>query len=307
MEGDYKNKPFPYEKFSSSQEFRNEWAENLKNNIYKNRKGINYNAYLADGEYYPGMGLAQWTGPRGKALLEYAKARNADPFDIGTQLDFLLNGPSEMNSRKTLTQALASAETVDDATRYFYNGFEMGNNPYGTRDDGSLGKRIAHAQSIYDQMGGAGSYMYPHGDADPTDALLNRTRYSNRGGFGINPVLDTLDQFKENIATTLVRNQYGNYKPLDSGLYGTSVVSAIDSETKQQFILMVQYLSEIARSTASSDEKMNKLGEIGNRIIVNNNGGETKSANTMASNNPINTRNSRTREQSIKIARGGTS
>ena len=70
---------------------------------------------------------------------------------------------------------------------------------------------------------------------------------------------------------------------------------------------MVQYLSEIARSTASSDEKMNKLGEIGNRIIVNNNGGETKSANTMASNNPINTRNSRTREQSIKIARGGTS
>lgn len=64
-----------------------------------------------------GLGIAQWIGGRRDNLLA-----KPDPYNITTQLDFMmeeLNG-SYINTLK----ALRAANTVEEATRIFQNGYE---------------------------------------------------------------------------------------------------------------------------------------------------------------------------------------
>lgn len=62
----------------------------------RNGVGINQEAYKGtDGHYYPGFGLAQWTGPRGKQVMDFGKEQGTDWTDLATQLAFI---KSELNS-----------------------------------------------------------------------------------------------------------------------------------------------------------------------------------------------------------------
>lgn len=59
-------------------------------NYAKKDKSINRDAYMAGGKYYPGLGLAQWTGPRAKMLMDFAAAADMEWSDLGLQLAFAI-------------------------------------------------------------------------------------------------------------------------------------------------------------------------------------------------------------------------
>lgn len=80
---------------------------------YKN-KSINKNAYKgSDGYYYAGMGLAQWTGPRGQALFEYSQANNVSWWTYEAQISYLFSGASSEQYR--IDNFFAATENSDSA------------------------------------------------------------------------------------------------------------------------------------------------------------------------------------------------
>lgn len=58
----------------------------------RNGNSIDQGAYKGqDGHWYPGFGLAQWTGPRGKNVMDFGKSSGTDWTDLATQLSFIKN------------------------------------------------------------------------------------------------------------------------------------------------------------------------------------------------------------------------
>lgn len=82
--------------------------------------GINEIAPIVPGSR-GGFGLAQWTGPRRRALEAYAQQQGRPLADIGTQLDFMMQ---ELGStERKAAQALGGAQSAEDAARIFSNQF----------------------------------------------------------------------------------------------------------------------------------------------------------------------------------------
>jgi hypothetical protein len=111
-------------------------------------------------------GLAQWRGPRRKALMDYATKSSRDPNAMGTQLDFLvdeLQGPE----RRAL-DSLVSAKTPEEAAIAFSRDYERPGKPQNER-------RISRAQEIMNRVVGAGmpvlNAMVPAARADEIPPL----------------------------------------------------------------------------------------------------------------------------------------
>lgn len=139
---------FPgYDEIGDSVDARNRWTTDV---IFKKTRGINESGYLGpDGNYYPGIGIAQWTGPRGKNLLDYAKKNNVKWYTFDAQFPFAV---SEMQSRG-LIDKMNSATTVNDATRRFLDGYEMYSGwSNTTKGKQQLADRQAAANQIYNQL-----------------------------------------------------------------------------------------------------------------------------------------------------------
>ena len=139
---------FPgYDAIGNDTEARNKWTTDV---IFKKTKGIDKSGYIAaDGNYYPGLGIAQWTGPRGKSLLDYAKSKNLKWYTLDAQFPFAV---SEMQSWG-LIDKMNAATTVNDATKQFLEGYEMysgwTDKPKGKEQ---LAERSAAATAIYNQF-----------------------------------------------------------------------------------------------------------------------------------------------------------
>lgn len=118
--------------------------------------GINQSAYMSDGHYYPGFGLAQWTGPRAKRLLDYSNQKGNNWGDVGAQLDFFANGPGEFKDRAGLKDQLNSVTTPEDAATIFLDGFEMSPGWHSSSSTGieQNQKRRGYARGIYDMYQG---------------------------------------------------------------------------------------------------------------------------------------------------------
>lgn len=130
---------------------RNAMDEYVRNVVWANTKNINEDAYYGtDGHLYPGIGYAQWTGPRGQALLEYA-AKNHMTWDSpALQLDFMnheLTDPSSLygpNNRKVL-EKMNNAKSSEEAVKIWAKDFE------GSNADSA---RIEVARQVYDEFKG---------------------------------------------------------------------------------------------------------------------------------------------------------
>lgn len=151
VEGDYL-KSFPgFSKVLENNQTLNDYTQNVLFKAY-DRDGLKYNSsgYKGtDGNYYPGIGLAQWTGPRGYNLFKFAKDTGTDWRDQNTQLKFFLN---EVNgSKKAMFNA---AKTVDEATNLVLDNYEMNSKGFGSRNPSMLNERIAAANSIYNTYSG---------------------------------------------------------------------------------------------------------------------------------------------------------
>lgn len=103
-----------------------------------------------DGHYYPGIGLAQWTGPRAKRLFDYANQKGMNWGTYGAQLDFFMNGPSEFGSRGLKSQ-MNNAKSVKDATAIFFDNYEMSKGAH-TKKVAWFNKRTKNAEAFYNKF-----------------------------------------------------------------------------------------------------------------------------------------------------------
>lgn len=91
-----------------------------------------------------GYGVAQWTGGRQSALVNYAKKRGLDPGSIEAQADFLvheLSGPEQKAA-----QSLRGAVSPEEAARRFVTEFERAGIP-------KTDERQKAARQIYEKLG----------------------------------------------------------------------------------------------------------------------------------------------------------
>lgn len=73
----------------------NAWTESLFSQYAAQGLGINHGAYKgSDGNYYPGLGLGQWTGGNGEKLIAASKSVNKNWYDLDFQLAYALATPS---------------------------------------------------------------------------------------------------------------------------------------------------------------------------------------------------------------------
>lgn len=126
----------------------NKYTESVLFPAYAN-KGVNINrsAYKgSDGNYYPGFGLAQWTGPRGWKLFDWSKKQGADWRELGTQLGFV-DYELKNNQRGTVA-TYNGASSVEDALWKVMKGYE------GNQSQKYYKERLPHAQKFYQLYAG---------------------------------------------------------------------------------------------------------------------------------------------------------
>lgn len=175
LEGDYL-KSFPgFAKVMASSASLDKYTTGTLFKAYKNSNiSINQNAYKgSDGHYYPGVGLAQWTGPRGYNLFAASKDKGLDWRTLNAQLQFFV---SEMANRPTLDAKMRTANNVANAVADFFDGYEMSAgasktlpNHYNTRKE--------FAQALYDKYKGV--YVNGIGNGtvyDPSGSYTDHTQ-----------------------------------------------------------------------------------------------------------------------------------
>ena len=123
----------------------------------RNNRPINKTVYKGtDGHYYPGFGLAQWTGTRGQNLLNFSKMFGGDWRDLTTQLNFFWNHDNEFRSRENkfgLKTKLDASTSPEDAATIFLDLFENQSSTWHTTKTGKSQNetRRKYARKFYDQ------------------------------------------------------------------------------------------------------------------------------------------------------------
>lgn len=121
----------------------------------KSNISINESAYLgSDGKnYYPGLGLAQWTGPRGEKLYKFARENGySSIWDTDAQLAYI---KSELGDRPNVISRLNASATPADAAKAALDGYEMYDGFADSHPD-TLAPRVGSAYKYYDQYKGLG-------------------------------------------------------------------------------------------------------------------------------------------------------
>lgn len=174
LEGDYTSafkKNWSFEKALASNDSLNRYTTGTLFPIYANNNppiDINENGYLGtDGNYYPGIGLAQWTGPRGYNLFKYAKDNNQDWRDLSAQLNFFKKESDDRN----LESIMNSSTSPEDAAKNALDNYEMYPG-FSEKKPAMLQERQGFARSIYD--------MY----SNSTDSGEGKTVTQNSRGSG---------------------------------------------------------------------------------------------------------------------------
>ena len=112
-------------------------------------KSINWDAYLASGKYYPGIGLGQWTGPRAKGLIDYASTNGGNWYDLNTQLKYMLDADGRADWMKKWKSPEKSPEA---AAMKFFTGWEGGSTTGWAKD--TIPGRKSAAKTWYSKLAG---------------------------------------------------------------------------------------------------------------------------------------------------------
>lgn len=152
VEGDYlaKAKAIGVNKILESNATLDDYVKNVLFPAYDNTpslKGkIKKNAYIYNSHYYPGLGLAQWTGVRAYNLGQYANSTGSDWRNLYTQLNFA----NQEIEKRGLKNSLNASKTPEDAAYLFAKKYEVG----GYTGSG-LTNRQKSARTWYNTLAGA--------------------------------------------------------------------------------------------------------------------------------------------------------
>lgn len=182
------------------------------NGVFKRTKGVNKSGYYnsVDGRYYPGIGYAQWTGPRAYSMLQFMSRNNYNWDDPESQIKWFNN---EMNNGYSGTKSnMKSATTVTMATRRFFNGYEMGENA-DTKYPTKYNERLNYAKQIYN--------LYAN----------KSTGYGN-GPVGFGPD-DSPSNWAELMQGASTVNNYLGQKLVDMGIIDSASLSSITGNSSE--------------------------------------------------------------------------
>ena len=149
VEWDYSNtfkNSMTYDSVATDRNALDTYTQALFNAYAKQGLSIDRSAYKcpSDGHLYPGLGYAQWTGSRGKALLDFARSNNLKWYDSGTQLAYL---DTELKGEySNVRSAMQATNSPEEAAGVFCSEFE-GYNGSG------VAERKANARSLMNQYG----------------------------------------------------------------------------------------------------------------------------------------------------------
>lgn len=266
VEGDYlPGFPGFQKTLESNQSLNNYTAGTLFPAYARSNISINKSGYLGnDNNYYPGIGLAQWTGPRGYNLLQYAKEHGKDWRDLETQLEFF----STEAANRGLKSKLNSANSVADATKKALDGYEMSSG-FADKHPSEFNKRYGFATSIYNQ--------YATDTDDPTTKMgLGRGRGKRlttipqltSWGTGNSTNLTAMNEKIRNVNSVInkIRNEAETgstvsqvTSAITNAVKETSVKSNGESDTAMLTLLtkslatMIELLSDIKDNTKKSE------------------------------------------------------
>ena len=175
---------FPgYDNLITTQQLSN-YTQNVVWPYWRNH-GVNptTSAYFnqSDGGYYPGMGLAQWTGPRAYALINFATSNNLPWYDLKAQLNFFLYETSSGGSRSGTATALKQCNNLEDAVEIFGKGYE------GAYKKGSsnYNKAYGYAKTLYQECSGR-----PASDISALTSNINNNINSTSGSTATTSPID---------------------------------------------------------------------------------------------------------------------
>lgn len=80
----------------------------------------------SDGRHYCGLGLGQWTGPRGEGLANYGRENGKGWYSLQTQMEYAFK---EGATTETLKQCLINSESVSEGVDNVYQFWERANVP----------------------------------------------------------------------------------------------------------------------------------------------------------------------------------
>ena len=124
VEGDYlpKAKEIGVNNILASPSSLDNYTTGILFPAYKNSgKRIDKGTYYWNGHYYPGLGLAQWTGSRAYNLRKYAAENNSDWRNLKTQLEF---ANKELTEKYYLKNKLNKAPSPEEAAKIVASKYE---------------------------------------------------------------------------------------------------------------------------------------------------------------------------------------
>lgn len=127
---DWRNDPTVETIFGSWSSFLSLYSIPLNEEAYKG----------SDGRHYCGLGLGQWTGPRGEGLAKYGKENGKGWYSLQTQMEYAFK---EGATTETLKKCLVNSESTREGVDNVYRFWERANVP------DSLPTRYAGAEQWY--------------------------------------------------------------------------------------------------------------------------------------------------------------
>ena len=107
---------------------------------------INWDGYRgSDGHYYPGIGLAQWTGSRTRSLSDYTIGKGLPWSDLGGQLQYLSHELDTVSRYSSAVTSMNNSNDVNSSTDIWLSEFE--GNP-----GAAVEERRAYAREFYNRF-----------------------------------------------------------------------------------------------------------------------------------------------------------
>lgn len=276
VEGDHLSKFPGVDKVLSSNKALNDYTQNILFPAY-DRSGISLkkDAYIGpDGNYYPGIGIAQWTGERGYKLFNYAKSKGLDWRNLDGQMEFFMN-EMNTNARGITPSDINSITNVDAATTLFANKYE------GSYKDSYIRARKKQANRIFSTYGNSQPTDGFRGMGGPVeDKKVNVNENTSTSSIGVSRFTKSAIKSSNKVreATTNIANQItgntsnGSIYPLKTSA-NDSNTTIINNRTSDEFVehikeLLITVINELKMITTNTGISTTILGEINEKDFV---------------------------------------